>query len=99
MDRKQEQAELLIAFGHLLRPIQDLEALTQPTRQHAEADQRFREIDERFMNVRASFPADAETTEVVQPGNCPFHEPAIHAESAAMLTQTMRNDWGDPALT
>ncbi len=42
------------------------------------------EAEEGFVDVVASFPADAETAEAVQPGDGPLDDPAVDAEAGAV---------------
>jgi len=48
------------------------------------------------MDVRPALIADAQPTELVQPGQGPLHHPPMDAEATAVGGQTLRQDWLNP---
>ena len=48
------------------------------------------------MNVGPALIADAQPTELVQPGQGPLHHPPVDAQPTAVGGQTLRQDWLDP---
>ena len=61
------------------------------------ADQCASKAQERLVNARIAFPADAEPAEVVQPGKGPLHHPTNSSESRAVLGSPPCDSWIDSA--
>ncbi len=63
------------------------------------ADQRAAEREERFVDVGAAVVADAQAPLLVQPTQRAFHDPAVHAQTAAVLGAAFGDHRLDAALT
>jgi hypothetical protein len=48
------------------------------------------------VDVSPSLIADAQPPKLVKPGQCPLHHPAVYAQAAAVLSQTLREHWLNP---
>jgi hypothetical protein len=64
----------------------------------AVGDQAGGEAEEGFVDVVASFPADPEAAEAVQPGDRPLDHVAEDAQAAAVFLASFGDDRSDPAL-
>src|SRR5262245_35479273 len=64
--------------------------------QEPQAYERTRQAEERFLELREPIQAPAQPTEAVQPGDGPLHEPAEHAQPAAVLPAALGQDRDDP---
>lgn len=61
-------------------------------------DQADRESEEGFVDVVASFPADAQAAEAVQPGDGALDDPAEGPQAGAVQLATFGDRGPDPAL-
>lgn len=48
------------------------------------------------MDVRSALIANAQPTELVQPGQRPLHHPLMDPQPTAVGSQTLRQDWLNP---
>jgi hypothetical protein len=64
----------------------------------AEADEAAGDGDEGFVDVGASFVADAESAVLVEPGEGAFDDPALAAEAGAVWGAAGRDQGCDAAL-
>ena len=64
----------------------------------AEADEAAGDGDEGFVDVGASFVADAESSVLVEPGDGALDDPALAAEAGAARGAPGRDERGDAAL-
>ena len=80
----------------------DLESLSKPPLQRSEGDEGASDAGERAMDVDASFVADGEASEAIEPGECAFDDPAVAAETLAGFDPASgdaRRDAAPPAGT
>jgi hypothetical protein len=75
-----------------------LEHLTKPF-DRLEADERTAEREEGFVDVGSPLVADGQTTKLVQPGQRPFHDPAMATESLAGVDALARDPNADAVPT
>lgn len=60
-------------------------------------DEAGREAEEGFVDVVASFPADPQPPEAVQPGDRPFYDPTEYAQAGAVFHASFGDDRADAA--